>query len=115
MPGLSTPSRLCRRSQVRHHPTVTATASSAPTHVPPLSPAGADAEARLRALGFGYRAKFVSGSARAIAEGLGAEGLCRLRAVPYAEARRVLCTLPGVGTKVGAGMGGTRSTGGGGS
>ncbi|XP_064930787.1 N-glycosylase/DNA lyase [Columba livia] len=61
---------------------------------------GADAEARLRALGFGYRAKFVSGSARAIAEGLGAEGLCRLRTVPYAEARRVLCTLPGVGTKV---------------
>ncbi|KAM6197742.1 N-glycosylase/DNA lyase [Sarcoramphus papa] len=62
--------------------------------------AGADAEARLRALGFGYRAKFVSGSARAIAEGLGAEGLRQLRAVPYAEARRVLCALPGVGAKV---------------
>ncbi|NWY53471.1 OGG1 lyase, partial [Chionis minor] len=61
---------------------------------------GADAEARLRALGFGYRAKFVSGSARAIAEGLGAEGLRQLRVAPYAEARRVLCTLPGVGTKV---------------
>uniref|UniRef100_A0A8C3UHF6 DNA-(apurinic or apyrimidinic site) lyase n=1 Tax=Catharus ustulatus TaxID=91951 RepID=A0A8C3UHF6_CATUS len=62
--------------------------------------AGADAEARLRALGFGYRAKFVSGSARAIAEGLGPEGLCQLRAAPYAEARRVLCALPGVGAKV---------------
>ncbi|NXX79662.1 OGG1 lyase, partial [Urocolius indicus] len=62
---------------------------------------GADAEARLRVLGFGYRAKFVSGSARAVAEGLGAEGLRQLRAVPYAEARRVLCALPGVGTKVG--------------
>ncbi|CAM9344186.1 unnamed protein product [Bubo scandiacus] len=62
--------------------------------------AGADAEAQLRALGFGYRAKFVSGSARAIAEGLGAEGLRRLRTVPYAEARRVLCALPGVGAKV---------------
>ncbi|KFO79849.1 N-glycosylase/DNA lyase, partial [Cuculus canorus] len=61
---------------------------------------GADAEAQLRALGFGYRAKFVSGSARAVAEGIGAEGLCRLRAAPYAEARRVLCALPGVGTKV---------------
>ncbi|XP_014802227.1 PREDICTED: N-glycosylase/DNA lyase isoform X2 [Calidris pugnax] len=61
---------------------------------------GADAEARLRELGFGYRAKFVSGSARAIAEGLGAEGLRGLRTVPYAEARRVLCALPGVGTKV---------------
>ncbi|NXP76043.1 OGG1 lyase, partial [Ramphastos sulfuratus] len=61
---------------------------------------GADTEDRLRALGFGYRAKFVSGTARAIAEGLGAEGLRGLRAVPYAEARRVLCTLPGVGAKV---------------
>uniref|UniRef100_A0A8D2NIQ3 N-glycosylase/DNA lyase n=1 Tax=Zonotrichia albicollis TaxID=44394 RepID=A0A8D2NIQ3_ZONAL len=61
---------------------------------------GADAEARLRALGFGYRAKFVSGSARAIAEGLGPEGLCQLRSAPYAEARRVLCALPGVGAKV---------------
>ncbi|XP_048171787.1 N-glycosylase/DNA lyase isoform X2 [Corvus hawaiiensis] len=60
---------------------------------------GADAEARLRALGFGYRAKFVSGSARAIAEGLGTEGLCQLRTEPYAEARRVLCALPGVGAK----------------
>ncbi|KAM4893726.1 N-glycosylase/DNA lyase [Sylvia borin] len=60
----------------------------------------ADAEARLRALGFGYRAKFVSGSARAIAEGLGTEGLCQLRTVPYAEARRLLCALPGVGAKV---------------
>ncbi|XP_042655462.1 N-glycosylase/DNA lyase isoform X2 [Tyto alba] len=62
--------------------------------------AGADAEPRLRALGFGYRAKFVSGTARAIAEGLGIEGLHRLRAAPYAEARRVLCALPGVGAKV---------------
>lgn len=78
-----------------------------PTHGPTLSSpsAGADAEARLRALGFGYRAKFVSGSARAIAEGLGAEGLRQLRTVPYAEARRVLCALPGVGAKVGAGTG----------
>ncbi|NWT91687.1 OGG1 lyase, partial [Urocynchramus pylzowi] len=61
---------------------------------------GVDAEARLRVLGFGYRAKFVSGSARAIAEGLGPEGLCQLRTAPYAEARRVLCALPGVGAKV---------------
>ncbi|NXA06214.1 OGG1 lyase, partial [Sapayoa aenigma] len=71
---------------------------------PPTSfccvPAGTDAEARLRALGFGYRAKFVSGSARAIIEGLGAEGLCQLRTAPYAEARKVLCALPGVGAKV---------------
>ncbi|NXE91488.1 OGG1 lyase, partial [Menura novaehollandiae] len=64
------------------------------------APAGADAEARLRALGFGYRAKFISGSARAIAEGLGTEGLRQLRTAPYAEARKVLCALPGVGAKV---------------
>ncbi|NXP48173.1 OGG1 lyase, partial [Heliornis fulica] len=75
---------------------------SRPFHAFPTLSAltGADAEARLRALGFGYRAKFVSGSARAITDGLGVEGLHRLRSVPYAEARRVLCTLPGVGTKV---------------
>ncbi|XP_030083985.1 N-glycosylase/DNA lyase isoform X2 [Serinus canaria] len=74
---------------------------SRPFHAfPPLSAlTGADAEARLRALGFGYRAKFVCGSARAIAEGLGPEGLCQLRTAPYAEARRVLCALPGVGAK----------------
>lgn len=93
-----------------------AMASSVPTHLFCCAPAGADAEARLRALGFGYRAKFVSGSARAIAEGLGPEGLCQLRAAPYAEARRVLCALPGVGAKVGArtgmGMGADTSTGG---
>ncbi|NWX80672.1 OGG1 lyase, partial [Alca torda] len=73
-----------------------------PVHAfPSLSAlAGADTEARLRALGFGYRAKFVSGTARAIVEGLGAEGLRQLRTVPYAEARRELCALPGVGTKV---------------
>ncbi|NWZ01739.1 OGG1 lyase, partial [Loxia curvirostra] len=75
---------------------------SRPFHAfPPLSAlTGADAEARLRALGFGYRAKFVCGTARAIAEGLGPEGLCQLRTAPYAEARRVLCALPGVGAKV---------------
>ncbi|NXC49837.1 OGG1 lyase, partial [Penelope pileata] len=66
----------------------------------PEALAGAEAEAKLRALGFGYRARFVCGTARAIAEGMGSEGLCRLRAVPYAEARSVLCALPGVGTKV---------------
>ncbi|XP_068551081.1 N-glycosylase/DNA lyase isoform X2 [Anas acuta] len=66
----------------------------------PAALAGGDAEAKLRALGFGYRAKYVSGTARAIAEELGTEGLHRLRAEPYAEARRVLCALPGVGTKV---------------
>ncbi|XP_062441326.1 N-glycosylase/DNA lyase isoform X3 [Rhea pennata] len=71
----------------------------------PEALAGPEAEARLRALGFGYRAKFVSQSARAIAEELGAEGLRRLRAVPYAEARKVLRSLPGVGAKATSSVG----------
>ncbi|KAH1167490.1 hypothetical protein KIL84_002973 [Mauremys mutica] len=62
--------------------------------------AGADTEQRLRALGFGYRAKFVSQSAQAVLRQFGAEGLHQLRSTPYPEARRLLCTLPGVGAKV---------------
>ncbi|XP_065408924.1 N-glycosylase/DNA lyase isoform X6 [Chrysemys picta bellii] len=61
--------------------------------------AGADAERRLRALGFGYRAKFVSQSAQAVLRQFGAEGLHQLRSTPYPEARRLLCALPGVGAK----------------
>ncbi|XP_050816704.1 N-glycosylase/DNA lyase isoform X1 [Gopherus flavomarginatus] len=62
--------------------------------------AGADTERRLRALGFGYRAKFVSQSAQAVLRQFGAEGLHQLRSTPYPEARRLLCALPGVGAKV---------------
>uniref|UniRef100_G1KJL2 N-glycosylase/DNA lyase n=1 Tax=Anolis carolinensis TaxID=28377 RepID=G1KJL2_ANOCA len=63
--------------------------------------AGADTEARLRDLGFGYRARFVSESARAVLKTLGgAAGLQQLRTVPYEQARHALCTLPGVGVKV---------------
>lgn len=62
--------------------------------------AGADTERRLRALGFGYRAKFVSQSAQAVLRQFGAEGLHQLRSIPYPEARRLLCALPGVGAKV---------------
>nr|XP_014428761.2 N-glycosylase/DNA lyase [Pelodiscus sinensis] len=65
--------------------------------------AGADTEGRLRALGFGYRARFVSQIAQAVLEQFGAQGLHQLRSVPYPEARRLLCTLPGVGAKVSAG------------
>ncbi|KAF7249979.1 N-glycosylase/DNA lyase, partial [Varanus komodoensis] len=63
--------------------------------------AGADTEARLRDLGFGYRARFVGESARAVLKTLGgAAGLQQLRSVPYEQARHALCTLPGVGVKV---------------
>ncbi|KAG8127884.1 hypothetical protein E2320_014777 [Naja naja] len=62
--------------------------------------AGADTEARLRDLGFGYRARFISESARAVMKTLGgAAGLQQLRTVPYEQARHALCTLPGVGVK----------------
>ncbi|XP_077180970.1 N-glycosylase/DNA lyase [Paroedura picta] len=63
--------------------------------------AEAGAEARLRELGFGYRARFVSESARAVLKTLGgATGLQHLRTVSYEQARHALCTLPGVGAKV---------------
>lgn len=79
-------------------------ASPAPTlWLTCCSGAGVDAERRLRALGFGYRAKFVSQSAQAVLRQFGAEGLHQLRSTPYPEARRLLCALPGVGAKVSAG------------
>ena len=54
-------------------------------------------EARLRALGFGYRAPYLIGAARRVEEGFCLE--C-LRDMPYGEAKKRLCTLPGVGPKV---------------
>nr|XP_051687938.1 N-glycosylase/DNA lyase isoform X2 [Oryctolagus cuniculus] len=62
--------------------------------------AGPEVEARLRKLGLGYRARYVSASARAILEEQGGLAwLQRLREVPYEEAHKALCALPGVGTK----------------
>ncbi|KAM4643687.1 N-glycosylase/DNA lyase isoform 4-T4 [Discoglossus pictus] len=57
-------------------------------------------EAKLRELGFGYRAKFVSESARTILTKHGPDWLESLRLVPYEEAKKALCALPGVGAKV---------------
>uniref|UniRef100_A0A8C6G0R7 N-glycosylase/DNA lyase n=1 Tax=Moschus moschiferus TaxID=68415 RepID=A0A8C6G0R7_MOSMO len=63
--------------------------------------AGPEVEAQLRNLGLGYRARFVSASARAILEERGGlPWLQQLRKAPYEEAHKALCTLPGVGTKV---------------
>lgn len=68
---------------------------------PPHSPTGPEVEAQLRNLGLGYRARFVSASARAILEERGGlPWLQQLRKAPYEEAHKALCTLPGVGTKV---------------
>ncbi|XP_029291672.1 LOW QUALITY PROTEIN: N-glycosylase/DNA lyase [Cottoperca gobio] len=57
-------------------------------------------EARLRDLGFGYRARFLQQSAKQILVTHGLTWLEGLRGVPYLLARDALRTLPGVGTKV---------------
>lgn len=57
-------------------------------------------EARLRDLGFGYRARFIQQSAKQILDNHGPQWLEGLRSIPYLEARDALRTLPGVGTKV---------------
>ncbi|XP_021115918.1 N-glycosylase/DNA lyase isoform X2 [Heterocephalus glaber] len=63
--------------------------------------AGPEVEALLRKLGLGYRGRYVSASARAILEEWGGLAwLQQLREVPYEEAHKALCTLPGVGAKV---------------
>ena len=63
-------------------------------------------EDELRGLGFGYRAKFIAGTAAALAakERGGETFLAALRSeeTPYREARAELTSLPGVGPKVAA-------------
>ena len=58
-------------------------------------------EEKLRKLSFGYRAKYISGTAKAILKSGGDEWLMNLRKLPYEEAHASLCSLPGVGPKVG--------------
>ncbi|KAM8930233.1 N-glycosylase/DNA lyase [Pelodytes ibericus] len=62
--------------------------------------AAEDTQARLRELGFGYRAKFVGESAQSILSKRGPDWLESLRLVPYEDAKSALCALPGVGAKV---------------
>eukprot|EP00057_Strongylocentrotus_purpuratus_P010404 XP_011664878.1 PREDICTED: N-glycosylase/DNA lyase isoform X1 [Strongylocentrotus purpuratus] len=58
-------------------------------------------EESLRKMGFGYRAKFISQSARMVTEDFGGEAWLRgLRDQPYQEAHPELMKLPGVGAKV---------------
>ena len=54
-------------------------------------------EEELRALGVGYRAPYLIGTARLVAEGF---PLAALRDLPYAAAHKKLLELPGVGDKV---------------
>ena len=55
-------------------------------------------EKRLRALGLGFRAKYVAATARVIADG--GIDLFTLREAPYQQALDTLTELPGVGDKV---------------
>ncbi|EJU05374.1 DNA glycosylase, partial [Dacryopinax primogenitus] len=59
-------------------------------------------ESQLRALGFGYRAKYVSHTASALcsASPPGRAKLLELRTLPLPQAREFLLSLPGVGPKV---------------
>jgi N-glycosylase/DNA lyase len=51
----------------------------------------------LKTCGTGYRAEFISSSARAVADGFDLEAI---RAMPYEQARKELTKLPGAGLKV---------------
>lgn len=62
--------------------------------------ADAQVEAKLRVLGFGYRAKFIQQSAAKILINGGRDWLMNLRRVTYPEAKAALMTLPGIGAKV---------------
>ena len=62
--------------------------------------ATAGVEQRLRELGFGYRAKYISTTARMIAKEKPSEWLHGLRKEPYKVAHEALLGLSGVGPKV---------------
>ncbi|XP_034067048.1 N-glycosylase/DNA lyase [Gymnodraco acuticeps] len=80
---------LCQLDQTSYH------------NFPSLSAlADTSVEARLRDLGFGYRARFLQQSAKQILDTHGIQWLEGLRSAPYLQARDALRTLPGVGTKV---------------
>lgn len=85
--ALGTP--LCQLDETSYHdfPSLSALADS-------------NVEARLRELGFGYRAGFLQKSAKKILDNHGLQWLEGLRSVPYLQAHEALRTLPGVGSKV---------------
>ncbi|CAN6440046.1 unnamed protein product [Victoria cruziana] len=61
-------------------------------------------EERLRDAGFGYRARYIVGTVKALSSkpGGGVEWLSSLRNLELQEATESLCTLPGIGPKVAA-------------
>ncbi|XP_066295624.1 N-glycosylase/DNA lyase-like [Branchiostoma lanceolatum] len=62
--------------------------------------AGRGVEERLRKLGFGYRARYISETAQYIMKQGGESWLYNLRTLPYEEAKAELMKLSGVGAKV---------------
>lgn len=58
---------------------------------------GSADEAALRACGTGYRAAYIIGAARRVADGFCLNDVAKM---PYPEARKALTALPGVGLKV---------------
>lgn len=66
--------------------------------LPPWSQLAEIPEANLRACQLGFRAKFIHGAARFLAAHPG--WLEETEALPYAEAKARLCSLPGVGEKI---------------
>ncbi|XP_078687306.1 N-glycosylase/DNA lyase-like isoform X1 [Branchiostoma floridae x Branchiostoma belcheri] len=62
--------------------------------------AGRGVEERLRKLGFGYRARYISETAQYIMKQGGESWLYNLRTLPYEQAKAELMKLSGVGAKV---------------
>ncbi|KAJ1991624.1 8-oxoguanine glycosylase ogg1 [Dimargaris cristalligena] len=87
-------------------PRLTALASSSAPSSPsslPSSTVSPDLEARLRTLGFGYRAKYISKTVAYLADAYGEEAeswLHSLRDKSYADAHSALLKLSGIGPKV---------------
>jgi N-glycosylase/DNA lyase len=54
----------------------------------------------MRAMGLGYRSKFVRATAKAVVDRGGTDWLHSLRQAAYPEAHAELCKLPGVGAKI---------------
>lgn len=67
---------------------------------PEISALATSEEGDLRKAGFGYRAKFICGSAKLLESFGGLDWLQKLKTVPYSEAKCELMKLPGIGAKV---------------
>lgn len=87
-----------------HYGEVVATVGDEKYHAFPsidhLAAKDIDIESHLRKLGFGYRAAYISKTARQLKDHGGKNYLLEMRNTPYAEARAHLLKLSGIGPKV---------------